>query len=190
MSKYFLNQNIALREEFFGCLCFIPQKERFYQFNKDAFEVIKHFKVPLTADELDIELQKEKKGINRKTLDIFLDDLLLKEIITTNVESRSNSFLFTKFSDGEKIPENFLVAPTGCTIYVTEFCSKSCLHCIVRSSPFVDKATDFTVKEWKPIFERLRNWGVLSLIFTGGEPLLKKDIFDILECADSIGFEI
>ncbi|MBL7770018.1 MAG: radical SAM protein [Flavipsychrobacter sp.] len=189
MKKFALNKGIAIRQEFFGCLIFDPTTERFYQYNQDAFKILKYLKFPATKTELILRLKQDGLKMNEDCLGIFLDDLKRKKVLVDASSDKTLS-LFTEISMGDIVPDNYLVAPTGCTIYVTEFCSKRCLHCIVRSSPNVSTKNDLTIKEWQPIFIKLREWGVFSLIFTGGEPLLKKDIFEILGAADKLGFDL
>lgn len=190
MTYFALNNKLFFRKEYFGCICFNPNSERFYQYNKDGLTVLKLLTNPMTIDSLLEKLNKDYGALCRQELENFIIELNKNEILITLSANDLNSYLPPTFTQNEDFEGHYLTAPTGCTIYVTEFCSKKCLHCITRSGPKIEINKDFSALDWKPVFERLRRWGVISLIFTGGDPLLKKDIFEILEIADSFGFHI
>jgi hypothetical protein len=46
---------------------------------------------------------------------------------------------------------------------------------------------ELTTQEWKEIFEKAWQIGIPHLIFTGGEPTLRDDIFELLEYAEQLG---
>ncbi len=50
--KYSLSNEIVLRREWFGCLAFQPHNGQYWQFNEDAFEILRHLKAPLSLNEL------------------------------------------------------------------------------------------------------------------------------------------
>jgi radical SAM protein with 4Fe4S-binding SPASM domain len=67
----------------------------------------------------------------------------------------------------------------------TNRCNLSCLHCYSKADlDSVDtlSATDITTN-----MDKLKSCGVKFIIFSGGEPLTRKDIFEIAEYAKSIG---
>jgi len=62
-------------------------------------------------------------------------------------------------------------------IELTERCNNNCLHCNINR-PADDasaKARELTTDEWKHIFRQIAELGILSVCFTGGEPLLRDD---------------
>ncbi len=67
----------------------------------------------------------------------------------------------------------------SCHWEITKKCNLSCLHCIssVGSRRELDK--ELTLK----VIDMLKSWGCQEINFTGGEPLIRKDIFNILEKA-------
>ena len=70
---------------------------------------------------------------------------------------------------------------------VTYRCNFRCPHCYVEGSPKDGKELD--TKEVFLIIDQLRDIGVFTISFTGGEALLRKDIFDILAYAKGQGFQ-
>ncbi len=76
--------------------------------------------------------------------------------------------------------------PISCHFELTYQCNLHCIHCyIVRK-----KTAELTTREIITYLKQLKNVGCLHLIFTGGEPFLRKDIFEILEHARSLDFDI
>jgi MoaA/NifB/PqqE/SkfB family radical SAM enzyme len=73
-----------------------------------------------------------------------------------------------------------------CHWEITKRCNLSCIHCISNTG----KKQEFdTIKALKTI-NILNNLGCKELYITGGEPLIRKDIFKILEKAKKYKFKI
>ena len=185
-STYVLCQDITVRNEHFGCLVCDTSTGRYFQFNEDAFKILKTMLSPRTVAEIHSYVNKQGYVISLDSLQLFLDDLKRKRLVTLN-----STYPLLKPIIIEKptnaLPHNCLSTPASCTIYITDFCSKQCLHCVTRSSPFLSQADDLPPSRWREIFKSLRDWGVVSLVFTGGEPLLKVGIYETLAFADELG---
>ncbi len=70
---------------------------------------------------------------------------------------------------------------------VTAGCNLRCIHCrrtdvLVKGSP-----DELTTKEAKSFIDQLAEMGRPVLIFSGGEPLFRKDIFELIEYAQAKG---
>ena len=63
-------------------------------------------------------------------------------------------------------------------IHLTQTCNLSCNHCLVSSSPSGEKGqnTDF----YKRIIDETSQLGTECYYFTGGEPFVRTDIFDLI----------
>jgi MoaA/NifB/PqqE/SkfB family radical SAM enzyme len=46
------------------------------------------------------------------------------------------------------------------------------------------------MSDWEPILHELREWGVFTLVVTGGEPLMSPHAFEFLQFASDLGFNI
>ncbi|MBW2040240.1 MAG: radical SAM protein [Deltaproteobacteria bacterium] len=70
---------------------------------------------------------------------------------------------------------------------VTSKCNLSCLHCYgdCLSSPGPDRMNE---EGWKSIILQARGLGCSQIQFIGGEPLLRKDLFELVDFAISQGF--
>ena len=69
---------------------------------------------------------------------------------------------------------------------LTYRCNFRCPHCYVKGSSKAPK--ELTTRQVFNILDQLKAMGVWSVAFTGGEALLRKDIFDILAYAKQSGF--
>ena len=70
---------------------------------------------------------------------------------------------------------------------VTRRCLLRCRHCRGASKD-QDYADELTPGEARDFRDRLAVWAHPILIFTGGETLLRPDIFDLLAQARNLGF--
>jgi len=76
------------------------------------------------------------------------------------------------------------IRPSSATLVVTEKCNLRCVMCKQwRSTSKKELSTD----EWKRIIADLRGGGIKNAHFTGGEPLLRGDIADIVRYSDGLG---
>ena len=68
-------------------------------------------------------------------------------------------------------------------------CNERCIHCGSRCGDI--KSQELTLEQYKKFLDKIKNdFGTreIQLCITGGEPLLRKDFFDIMGHAHSLGF--
>jgi len=69
---------------------------------------------------------------------------------------------------------------------ITRACNLKCIHCYNDSG--TNKAfNDITTEKAKAILDDLAQFGVPSVLFSGGEPLMRPDLFDLIQYADKGG---
>ena len=78
--------------------------------------------------------------------------------------------------------------PKYAHLNVTNRCNSSCIYCIhaankKNSLPQADVSTE----KMKRVLQQIANLGVESVNFSGGEPLLRQDIFDLINFSEQIG---
>lgn len=73
------------------------------------------------------------------------------------------------------------------TINITAKCNLDCLFCECRS---LDSKSDLTFDEIKYFFNTMRDREVKSVFIGGGEPFMRKDIWDILTFLKKRGYDI
>ena len=76
--------------------------------------------------------------------------------------------------------------PTFLDIAVTYRCQCRCVHCSATAQQ-CDAADELTTSELKSVIDAARRLGVLEVIFSGGEPLLRPDMPELVRHARDAG---
>jgi Fe-coproporphyrin III synthase len=96
-------------------------------------------------------------------------------------------------TDSKKIPSHLLhYAPNKKPVIVwnvTKACNLSCTHCYSGSNAAQDK-NELDTDEAKDVIDDLSSFGAPVVLFSGGEPLLRKDIFEIADYAKDKGLRV
>ncbi|MBK6697117.1 MAG: radical SAM protein [Myxococcales bacterium] len=71
-------------------------------------------------------------------------------------------------------------------VFVTNDCNLRCTHCYVSSGDYVPPE-ELTTEELKRLIDDAKELGVSRFYFTGGEPFMRKDIFELIDyvCRDA-----
>lgn len=69
------------------------------------------------------------------------------------------------------------IRPSSCTIMITDRCNLKCIMCKQWREP---KRSELSTDEWKRIIIDLKNNGIKNIHFTGGEPLLRRDLQELI----------
>ena len=80
----------------------------------------------------------------------------------------------------------YFSAPFYMHLYVTERCNLQCRMCNIWKR----KSKEMTIKEIEQCAEILKELKVPNIVVTGGEPLLRPDIVDIVSLLNDYGFSI
>jgi len=72
-------------------------------------------------------------------------------------------------------------APISFFLALTNKCNYDCFHCSAKGR---DIGKELTTEEWKKIIKDIQDMGTSIIGFTGGEPLLREDIEEIVEFVD------
>jgi MoaA/NifB/PqqE/SkfB family radical SAM enzyme len=73
--------------------------------------------------------------------------------------------------------------PVAMTFAVTYKCQCNCIHCSAGRH-FKKDIPELSTKEAKQVIDETQDLGVSIIAFTGGEPLLRKDIFELVSYVD------
>ncbi len=85
------------------------------------------------------------------------------------------------------VPTDHLVGPLAVHLEVVAACNLTCTHCFADVLPRQEKY--LTLDELDQLFASLARMGSFRLGLTGGEPLLRPDLFDIIDAATSYGLQ-
>ncbi len=83
------------------------------------------------------------------------------------------------------VPPDHLAGPLAVHQEVVAACNLTCAHCFAGELP--RRASPLTLSELDALFADLAALGSFRLGITGGEPLLRKDLFEILDAATARG---
>lgn len=132
-----------------------------------ALEVIKKFIIKLLNENLILKADSYRfENISKSYKFNFNEKNILKP-------------KFKKFP-WERIPEIFksrAIVPFEVYIDVTSNCNLQCKHCYLNER---NGEEALTTTELKLIIDKLKKAGVFLVCFLGGEPFLRKDIFEII----------
>jgi Fe-coproporphyrin III synthase len=73
---------------------------------------------------------------------------------------------------------------------LTDRCNLSCTHCYSRSGPGRTTEGELTTAEALGVIDDLANLGVPLILFTGGEPLMREDLWDLARHAKDRGLKM
>lgn len=72
---------------------------------------------------------------------------------------------------------------TTATLQITARCQADCFHC--SAAKHKDRAKEeLTTDEWKRVIRQAERLGVVNIVFTGGEPLLRPDLYELISWVD------
>lgn len=69
--------------------------------------------------------------------------------------------------------------PFGATLELTNQCNLYCPYCYIERG----EDQELSTAEWKSLLDDLADLGCFEVVFTGGEPLVRQDFFDIVRHA-------
>ncbi len=71
---------------------------------------------------------------------------------------------------------------------ITKECNSYCKHCLANAGK--KRAYEFNLKELEPILSQLKNNNFKKIIVTGGEPLIRRGVFEIISLIKQYDFNI
>ena len=94
--------------------------------------------------------------------------------------SRANAL--RRRNDARLAAADFDVAPFTLAWEITRACALACLHCRAEAQPRRDPR-ELTTAEAMGVVDQIRDLGDPILVVTGGDPLMRGDVFDLLAYA-------
>ena len=77
--------------------------------------------------------------------------------------------------------------PSAAYLVMTLRCNLSCTYCYAESGPHISVQGDLTMEEYKSVLQQVKELGVRTVIFTGGEPFTRSDMVELISYAKSLG---
>jgi len=88
----------------------------------------------------------------------------------------------------EEIKQNLRYYPYFCNLQISRKCNFSCLHCGFSAGR--ERPNELSTEEFKKVLSQLYDLNCRKVQITGGEPLLRKDVFEIASFGLSLGMEM
>jgi radical SAM protein with 4Fe4S-binding SPASM domain len=126
----------------------------------------------------DVPAEKLQENVRK-----FVEKLLNQHILLDNqctLEDAPRPLVLTPAMD--EVANRFnntLSAPILVFAEVTWRCDASCLHCSVAADQ-QSIQNEMTTEEWKQLLDQLAELNVFYITFTGGEPLLREDLDELI----------
>ena len=89
------------------------------------------------------------------------------------------------------VPSGQLRSAPGAPMWLlAELTYKCPLHCVFCSNPtdYADHLSEIGTEDWKRVFREARKMGAVQLGFSGGEPLLRDDLEELVAEARQLGY--
>ncbi len=106
--------------------------------------------------------------------------------MTNKKQLSQNAAAERQYHDKKMVVADFDQAPFTIAWEVTQACAYACVHCRADAIPQKHK-DELTTEESFALIDRLAEFGNPILIFTGGDPMMRKDLFELIEYATQKG---
>ncbi|MGQ9712283.1 MAG: radical SAM protein [Desulfotomaculales bacterium] len=82
----------------------------------------------------------------------------------------------------------WIQGPLVVTIELTNECNLKCRHCYASAGEKLDN--ELSLDEIKQLLGEISQLGTMEVEFSGGEPLLRPDLFEMIEYAEGLDFSV
>ena len=165
---------LALVPQHFGSVVFDRRTSRYLPFDHQATDLLRQ----LERDNIDSIVRTIQNEEQRAQIISFFEDFYAHGFFT--MEGKFAGTIL-----GVAASENHLTGPLALHLEVVAACNLSCTHCFAGSLP--RREDPLTLVELDNLFGQMAALGTFRLGLTGGEPLLRKDLFQIIDLATEHG---
>jgi radical SAM protein with 4Fe4S-binding SPASM domain len=165
---------LVLVPQHFGCLLFDRRNSRYLPFDAEAAGLLRTLCQEPAGVVLAGLADAEEREAAGRFIDCFyergffgLDGRLAADVLEVDA------------------PPDHLVGPLAVHLEVVAACNLTCTHCFAGALP--RNTHPLSVREMDRLFAEMAGLGSFRLGLTGGEPLLRKDLFDVLDAATGRG---
>ena len=155
-------------------------------------EVNKHDGMPITDEDLEDIFEKSynssKKVVPLLSKNIFNSSIgkivkTFKELSRGEVPSEEIQWVsIGEYAEFMKAPHRMDVMVSAMVKDGNWHCNQKCVHCYAAGQKQAEEP-ELSTEEWKEILDRCRKAGICQITFTGGEPTMRDDLFELIEYA-------
>lgn len=164
---------LVLVPQHFGSMVFDRRTSRYLPFDHEATTLLIEASRSTLGEHL-ARLDDEE----REVAEAFVSDLYGRGFFTTDLRFAGDVREVTP-------PENHLTGPLAVHLEVVAACNLTCSHCFAGELP--RKESPLTLNELDSLFATMSRIGSFRLGLTGGEPLMRRDLIEIVDLALSHG---
>ena len=167
------NVPLVLIPQHFGCLIFDRRTSRYMPFDQPSTDLLVN-----TVDRSFFDLIGELDEASRETQLAFCQRLYTQGFFGVDGRLVADVLAIDP-------PEGYLAGPLALHLEVIGACNLTCTHCF--ASPLPRNQNPLALSDIDQLCRDLAAHGCMRLGLTGGEPLMRKDFFDIVDCATGHG---
>ncbi len=164
----------VLVPQYFGSTVFDRRTSKYLPFDVETTELL----LRLAREPFDVVLSEVPDAEYRTQLIRFFEDYYKLGFFTIDLR-------FAGTVLDVAVPRDHLVGPLALHLEIVAACNLKCTHCFAGELP--RKEQPLTLKELDELFATLARIGTFRIGLTGGEPLLRRDVFDIIDLATHHG---
>jgi radical SAM protein with 4Fe4S-binding SPASM domain len=158
-----------------------PVNVKWVKVNEAGKEIIQAIEENPTLEKAVLQLKQKYHQVEETKIYQFIDYLIDHANYLHKGEYQKREINFNR--------ENVL--PVALYLHPTYNCNLDCVYCYNKDDR--DKHigncdySELTRQDYENLFKEIKELGITSLIFSGGEPLLRKDIFEIANISKALG---
>lgn len=164
----------SLVPQYFGSLLFDRQQVAYLPFDHECTQLLREWATGSVDQSIANEENRQRVG----QIVRFAEHLLERDVLT------SRGCLDAEIVDLEP-PASHLAGPLVVHLEIVGACNITCSHCFAGQLP--RNQNPLTLDEIRGLFENLAAIGCYRVSLTGGEPLMRKDFFEIADAAIELG---
>lgn len=106
-------------------------------------------------------------------------DTIMQIAYREQVQADVNYMSIGEYSEYMNAPHRMDVMVSAMTRDGKWHCNQKCVHCYAAGQVLSDEA-ELSTEEWKQIIDKCRAVGIPQITFTGGEPTMREDLFELI----------
>ena len=123
-------------------------------------------------------LSKNRIRGNIQTIYTTIKQIAFREEVTTDVHYMN----IGDYAEYMTAPHRMDLMVSAMTRNGSWHCNQKCVHCYAANQVLADEE-ELTTDQWKEILDKCRAVGIPQVTFTGGEPTMRDDLFELIRHA-------
>lgn len=165
---------LVLVPQYFGSTVFDRRTSRYLPFDRESTELL----LRTRAEPFGALIDAAPDAARRASLERFFASFYARGFFRPDLTFAGHALEIAP-------PAEHLVGPLALHLEVVAACNLTCTHCFAGELP--RREPPLTLAELDALFATLARVGTFRLGLTGGEPLLRRDLFEVIDLAVAHG---